>query len=148
MRLTLILTCCLAAGCGAGKAPVAASSSSQRDVAQRFAEAILAGRADAAVRLLSRSNDVPLSRLARRAARPWTADHAHIVSRQRTGRRWTFRYTGRHTHADGSFEDVHGDVIAIVGTAAGRSVIEFFALRRETVRFSTHHDSQLLPSNR
>ena len=36
----------------------------------------------------------------------------------------------------------------IVADSSGRTGVEYFALRNEDIRFSTHHDSLLLPSNR
>ena len=107
------------------------------------------GRTSAAVGLLVQPHDPALSWLARRAARPWKAQHASVrLPGRQTGRSWTFDYAGTHTHGDGSFEEVRGDIVISVAASPERPRVDFFALRRPTIRFGTHHDSVLLPSNR
>lgn len=154
-ELTLVVACAVASGCGRSTPPAPAPAptplpvAAQRDVAQRFAEAIFRGQGDAAVGLLVRPDDGALSRFVMRAARPWRAQHAQVhLPGTRSGRGWVFRYAGRQTHSDGRFEDVRGDITIIVSAPAGRTGVEFFALRNADIRFSTHHDSVLLPSNR
>jgi hypothetical protein len=144
----VFVACSIASACGGragGEAPVGA----QQKVAREFAEAIFGGQADAAVGLLIEPHDPALSWLAKRAARPWKAHHASIrLPGRRTDRGWIFRYAGTRTHSDGSFEQVRGDIVIVMAAASARTRVEFFVLRHRTTRFSTHHDSVLLPSNR
>jgi len=148
-ELVLVLACGIASGCGGSTAPTEPPAAAQQDVARRFAEAIVRGRGNTAVGLLARPDDAALARFALRAARPWRTEHAQLrLPGTRAGRHWTFRYAGRQTHSDGRFEDVRGDITIIVAAASGRTGVEYFALRNEDIRFSTHHDSLLLPSNR
>jgi hypothetical protein len=147
--LLLVLACSVASGCGRSTTPAELPAAAQQDVSRRFAEAIFRGQGDAAVALLVHPADAALARFARRAARPWKAEHARVrLPGMRAGRRWIFRYLGRRTYRDGRFEEVRGDITVIVTASSGRTGVEFFALRNDDVRFSTHHDSLLLPSKR
>jgi len=118
-------------------------------VAQRFATAILDGRGSAAVSLLVHPDDQALSWSAARAAAPWKAEPGTVVlPGSHRGNHWTFRYAGTHTYRDGRFEQVKGDLVVVVTGSSKGAAVEFFALLHETTRFSTHHDSVLMPSNR
>jgi hypothetical protein len=146
------IACLLAAvavsGCGGTPVKVP-SEAAQRDVAGRFAAAVLRGDVAGARALLARSDDAALVFLVRRAAAPWRAQHASIRRRpSRVGDRWTFRYAGERTHADGRFETQTGDLVVVVGPSASGAAVRFFAFTHVHTRFSTHHDSQLLPSKR
>jgi hypothetical protein len=135
-------------GCG-GAAPKQPPLSAQRDVAQRFARAILDGRTAAAVALLLHPDDEGLSRTAAHAAARWRAHHGTVrLPGRHAGNRWTFGYAGTLTHPDGRFEQVRGDLVVVVAGSARGAAVEFFALLHETRRFASHHDSVLLPSNR
>jgi hypothetical protein len=137
----------VASGCAAASHEPAIGA--QREVARQFAEAIFRGQTDAAVRLLAAPHDPALIWLTRRAARPWKASHAALrLPGKRAGHSWVFGYAGTRTHADGSFEEVHGDIVIAVAASSGRTRVESFALPHPTIRFGTHHDSVLLPSNR
>lgn len=139
----------LAAGCGGGSGGGAPSVATQRDVARHFAEAIFRGRTSVAVGLLVEPHDRALTWLTRRAARPWRAAHASIrLPGRHAGRSWVFAYDGTRTHGDGSFEEVRGNIVIAVAAGSGRTGVESFALPHPAVRFGTHHDSVLLPSNR
>jgi hypothetical protein len=148
--LVLVLTtCCLASGCGEATPPEEPSLTAGRDVAQRFAEAIFQGKGDAAVALLLDADDRPLSSLATRAAAPWKVHHGVVRLRtMRSRTRWIFRYAATRTHGDGRFEQVRGDMLVVVAASSDRVGVRFFSLRNDRVRFSTHRDSVLLPSNR
>jgi hypothetical protein len=117
-------------------------------VAQHFAQAILGGDADTALALLVHPADPALSSVAMRAADAWKQDTGAVrLPGARSGRRWVFAYEGRRTHDDGRFEDVRGELVVVL-SASGEAAVQFFTFRNQAVRFSTHHDSLLLPSNR
>ena len=147
----LLCVCCIAAGCS-GSASTSAkepSVAARRDVAQRFAEAIFRGKADAAITLLIHPVDPALSWKAKNAAAPWKRHHAALrLSGARSGRSWVFGYAGTHPSSDGGFEEVRGDIVVVVAASPKGAGVEFFALRNKDVQFRTHHDSLLLPSNR
>jgi len=133
----------LATSCGA--ASHEPSLGTQREVARQFAQAIFRGQTAAAVGLLEQPRDPALVWLTKRAARPWQASHASVrLPGRRAGRSWVFGYAGTRAHRDGSFEQVRGDIVVAVAASG----VESFALPYPTVRFGTHHDSVLLPSNR
>ena len=135
-----------AAGCGGAAEP---SIGAQQQVARQFAEAVFRGQTAAALGLLTDPHDRALVWLTRRAARPWQVSHAAVrLPGRRAGRSWVFRYAGTRAHVDGSFEQVRGDIVIAVAAASGRAGVESFALPHPTVRFGTHHDSVLMPSNR
>jgi hypothetical protein len=144
----LLATCAVVSGCG-GHGGGAPSVTAQREIARQFAEAIFRGRTDAAVGLLVQPHDAALAWLTRRAARPWKAGHASVrLPGRRTGHSWVFGYTGTRAHRDGSFEEVRGNIVIAVTASSERAGVESFALPHPAVRFGTHHDSLLLPSNR
>jgi hypothetical protein len=146
---TALVIVAIAAGCGGRASGEEPSVGAQRDVARQFAEAVFRGQADVAVRLLVDPHDPALSWLAKRAARPWKRHHATVrLPGRRIGRRWILRYAATRVHTDGSFEQVRGDIVIVVGGSKRRTGVEFFVLRHGVTRFGTHHDSLLLPSNR
>ena len=140
--------CCAATGCGGHAAP-SAPVTAQRDVAQRFAQAIFRGSAGAAEALLANPRAAGLSWLVTRSAAGWKAQHGAVrLPGQRAGERWTFGFTGKHTHKNGRFERLRGHILVIVEASSPRPRVTFFAYRTDAVRFGTHHDSVLMPSNR
>ena len=148
-RVALLLSAgALASSCGA--ASHEPSVGAQRAVAGQFAAAIFRGRTAAAIGLLEQPRDPGLIWLTKRAARRWKSGHAAIIHLpgRRAGRTWVFGYAGTHTRRDGSFEQVRGDIVVAVAASPGRAGVESFALPHPTIRFGTHHDSVLLPSNR
>jgi hypothetical protein len=148
-RLALLFVIgAVASGCGAGS-PREPSVGAQREVARQFAVAIFRGQAATAVGLLADRHDPALIWLTGRAARPWKASHASVrLPGRRAGHSWVFGYAGTRAHRDGSFEQVRGDIVVGVAASPGRAGVESFALPHPTIRFGTHHDSVLLPSNR
>jgi hypothetical protein len=140
--------CCAASGCGGHGAP-SAPLTAQRDVAQRFARAIFRGNAGAADALLAKPGAAGLSWLVKRSAAGWRAHHGTVrLPGQRAGTRWAFAFAGTHTHKDGRFERLRGHILVVVEASSQRPRVTFFAYRTDAVRFSTHHDSVLMPSNR
>jgi hypothetical protein len=145
--LLLISVGAAATSCGA--ASHGPSLGAQREVAHRFAQAIFRGQTAAALGLLEQPRDPALVWLTKRAAGPWQASHASVrLPGRRVGHSWVFGYAGTHAHPDGSFEQVRGDIVVAVAASPGHEGVESFALPYPTVRFGTHHDSVLLPSNR
>jgi hypothetical protein len=149
-RAPLLAACCAVAGCGGSVAREQAPAPPRgREVAQRFAEAIVRGEGQAAVALLANANDGPLSWLAKRSAASWKDEHGIVRLREAPSPgRWVFRYDGTRTHDDGRFEQVSGHILVVVGSSSRGVGVEFFSLRTDEVRYGTHRDSVLLPSNR
>jgi len=147
--VSLLAASAFVAGC-AGSAPESDPPiAAQREVAERFAEAIFHGQSSTAVALLARRDDDVLSARATRAAASWQPQHGTVrLPGRRAGNSWTFGYAGTHSPRDGRFEQVRGRLVVVVATAHGGAAVRFFAFLDETTRFSTHHDSLLLPSNR
>jgi hypothetical protein len=141
--------CCVVPGCRGSASTDAPSVAVQHDVAQRFAGAILHGDAAAAVALQEDPEDAGLSSIATRAAAMWATDHGTIRgSGKRSGERWIFAFAGTHTHRDGRFERVRGHILVVLTASSNRARVAYFAVRNDAIRFSTHHDSVLLPSDR
>ena len=137
------------AGCGGTSTTRPPSAAAQRDVAGRFAAAVLRGDSAGASALLVGDDEAALVFLVERAAAPWRTQHASVrFPARRTGRRWTFSYAARRTYKDGRFETERGDLVVFVAPSAGGAGVRFFGFEHVRIRFSTHHDAQLLPSNR
>jgi hypothetical protein len=144
-----VLVALAVSGCGRMTTVTMPPTGVQRDVAGRFAAAVLRGDAAGARALLVRTDEPALVFLVRRAAAPWRTHRASIqLPARRTGMRWTFTYAGKRTHRDGRFETEAGDLIVVVAPLASRAGVRFFAFKNVRTRFSTHHDAQLLPSKR
>jgi hypothetical protein len=121
----------------------------QRRVVERFANAVLDGDAAGARALLAHPDEEALLFLVERAARPWRGQHASIrLPARRNGDRWAISYTGTRTRKDGRFERERGDLLVLVAPSGRGARVAFFVFKNVRTRFSTHHDAQLLPSNR
>jgi hypothetical protein len=145
----LLAASSVVSGCGGGALPKEPPVAAQREVAQRFAEAIFGGSAGAAAALLVHPDDEALSSRATHAAAGWRARHGTVrLPGKHSGSRWTFAYAGTHSHRDGRFERVRGDLVVVVAATPKGAGVEYFAFLNERIRFSTHHDSVLLPSSR
>jgi hypothetical protein len=135
-------------GCG-GSAVEPPSAAAQRDVTERFASAVFSGDIEGARSLLVDADEPALVFLVRRAAAAWRRQHAVIHNpARRFGKRWTIRYSGTRTFADGRFERESGHLVVNVVPSATGARIRFFALAQVDRRFSSHHDGLLLPSKR
>jgi hypothetical protein len=144
-----LAVCCVVPGCQGSASKDAPSVAVQHDVAQRFAGAILHGDAGTAMALQEDAGDAGLSSITTRAAALWATDHGTIRGRgKRSGERWIFGFAGTHTHRDGRFERVRGHILVVLTASSKRARVAYFAIRNDAVRFSTHHDSVLLPSDR
>jgi hypothetical protein len=149
IALVAIVLAASAASCGGQAAAKEPSPGARRDVAERFARAILRGDAGSARSRLLHPDDAALVALVRRAARPWRVQHATArVPGRHSGARWTFRYAGRRTERDGRFQTQSGELVLVVAASADRAGVVLFTFRHVQTRFSTHHDAQLLPSKR
>ena len=138
----------LLSGCGGTATTQKVSPTVQRAVAGRFAAAVLRGDAAAARALLADSDDGTLSTLVQWTAARWKTQHASLrLPARRLGKRWLFTYASTRTKPDGSFVMRSGWLVVRVSpTRAAR--VDFFIVGPVSTRFGTHHDSQLLPSNR
>jgi hypothetical protein len=151
--ISRLLGCLLLAvavsGCGGGTTTKTPSEAVQRNVAGRFAAAVLRGDEAGARALLVGTDQEALVFLVERAATPWRTQHASIrLPARRTGNRWTFRYAGTRTQRDGRFEAERGDLVVFVAPSAAGAGVRFFGFEHVRTVFSTHHDAQLLPSKR
>jgi hypothetical protein len=148
-RYAVLLVAFATSGCGGKAQTITPSLAAQGDVAGRFAAAVLRGDTAGARALLVRADEPALVFLVNRAAAPWKIQHASIrLPARRDGSRWTFSYAGTRTHRDGRFETERGDLVVFVGQSAAGAGVRFFVFKEVRRRFSTHHDAQLLPSNR
>jgi hypothetical protein len=137
---SLVLTAC---------GGLAASPAEQHAVASRFAHDLVAGRVASAQALLVRGADPVVPELVRRLAAPARRHPGVIRSRgaDEGNGRWTFAYFRQVTEPDGSFTRETGQVV--VDLSGGRKpAVRFFGLRNREISYSTHHDSQLMPSKR
>jgi hypothetical protein len=121
----------------------------QREIATRFAAAVLRGDAASARALLVGTDAAALVFLVQRGAARWRIQHASIrLPARRAGNRWTFSYAGTRTHRDGRFETEKGDLVVFVAASRAGAGVRFFGFNHLRTRFSTHHDARLLPSKR
>jgi len=133
-------------GCGGTETP---SDAAQRTLAGRFATALFQGDAVSARSFLVGRDEPALDFLVSRATARWRREHASVdLPARRRSSRWVVRYSGRRTFSDGRFETESGDLIVLVAPSAAGARVRFFAFSNVRTRFSTHHDSQLLPSKR
>ena len=147
--MLLAAAACCVAGCGGTASARHPSIAAQHDVARRFAEAILGGDSRTASALLVEAEGADLSSIVTDAAVPWKELHGRIrLPGHRSGERWIFGFAGTHAHDDGRFERVRGKILVVVQTSSKGAGVSSFLIRNDQIRFSTHHDSVLMPSNR
>jgi len=145
----LVVVTLAAVGCGGAAAPRAPSAAAERDVAGRFATALLRGDAAAARALLMPGGDGALVFLVRQAVAPWRGQRASIrLPARQAGTFWTVRFARRRTQQSGAFEQQSGDLVVTVTPSVAGARIAYFAFENLHTLFSTHRDSQLLPSKR
>jgi hypothetical protein len=144
-----LLVAFVVSGCGGRTTMKTPSPAVQRDVAGRFAAALLSGDAAGARALLVPGGDGALVFLVQQAVAPWRAQHASIqLPARRAGIYWTVSFARRRTQRDGTFERQRGDLVVSIAPSAAGASVAFFAFENLRTRFSTHRDSQLLPSKR
>ena len=144
-----LLVAFAASGCGGQTAISTPSAGEQQQVAGRFATALLQGDAVAARALLAPRRDGALEFLVQQAVAPWKAQHASIqLPARRIGKYWTVSFARQRAQRDGTFERQRGNLVVSIAPSAAGASVAFFALENVHTRFSTHRDSQLLPSKR
>jgi hypothetical protein len=144
-----LLVAFVVSGC-AGHATVKTPSEAvQRNVAGRFASALLRGDAPGARALLVPTKDGALAALVQWASAPWLTHHASIrLPARHSGDRWTFSYAGERPQGGGRFEKRSGDLVVVVAPSSAGAGVQFFIVSHVRTLFSTHHDSVLPPSKR
>ncbi|MGZ4334948.1 MAG: hypothetical protein ACXVRJ_11850 [Gaiellaceae bacterium] len=143
--LILCMLACATAGCGHERASPAA----QRAVATDFARAVVAGRAQPALRLIAHGADPVVGQQVARLTAPFTAHRGSLRSRgKRSGdAQWAFPYRRRVNGRHGAFTRETGWLVVDTSDSAPPRV-KFAAILARNVTYSTHHDAQLLPSKR
>jgi len=144
-----LLLAVVLAGCSGSSDVQRTPTAPQRDVAERFASAVLAGEVSRARGLLAHPNEDALVFLVRRAAGPWAGQRVSVeLPAQRAGAAWSIHYAGTRNHRDGTFERERGDLVVYVTTTGTKPGVRYFMFRNVRTRYGTHHDAQLPPSKR
>jgi hypothetical protein len=138
-----------ASGCAGKTTARIPSPAEQRDLAGRFAAALLRGDAVGARALLAPGDDGALTYLVQQATAPPKAQRTSLRLHGRHAKdHWTFGYVRRRTYPDLRFETESGDLLVFIAQSREGAGVGFFAFTNVRTHFSTHHDSRLLPSNR
>ena len=140
--LPCLLICVV--GCGTSRP----SRSEQRATARSFAEAVVAGRADAARSYVAKNADQAVREQASRLSAAFARAHGHLIGNPRRSgtAQWAFAYRKRVNGKKGAFSRERG--ILVVDTASDSPGVSFAAILGRQISYSTHHDSELLPSKR
>ncbi len=149
----LLIGCLLAAlvvsGCGTKPTTPRPSQAVQRSVAGRFSTALLRGDVGAARALLAPRGDGALAFLVQESVAPWRGRRVSIqLPPRRVGKYWAVGFARRRTQRDKTFETQRGDLLVTVALSAIGVRVTFFTFENLVTRYSTHRDSQLLPSKR
>ena len=148
------LICCLlvawvVAACGERAVVHPAPQAEQRRIAAEFAAALLHGDSPGASGFLVPDGDGSRGLLVELNTAPWQmTQRVSIQPSGRAGDSWRFHFVRRRTLKDGGFKTQRGSLVVFVRSTAAGAGIEYFVFSNVRTRFSTHHDSQLLPSNR
>lgn len=144
-----LLVALVGSGCSGTSDVRPSPTARQRDLAERFAAAVLDGDASGARRLLVHPDEDALVFLVRRAAGPWAGQRVSVqLPARRTGTAWSVHYAGTRDHPDGTFEREKGDLVVYVTASGTRPGVRYFMFRNVRTRYGTHHDAQLPPSKR
>jgi hypothetical protein len=148
--LGCLLVAFVASGCGGKKPTTSPSPAVQREVAGRFATALLLrGDAAGARALLVARSDGALVFLVQQAVAPWKGRPTSVsLPARRAGAYWAVAFARRRTQRNGSFETQRGDLVMSIAQSKVGVRVAFFTFENLQTRFSTHRDSQLLPSKR
>ena len=131
-------------GCGTTRP----SRSEQRATARAFAEEVVAGNAEAARSYVAKDADPTVREQASRLSAAFAHTPGHLIGRARRSgtAQWAFVYRRRVNGKLGAFSRERG--ILVVDTGTGAPAVRFTAILGREITYSTHHDSQLLPSKR
>jgi hypothetical protein len=131
-------------GCGTSRP----SRTEQRSSARAFAEEVVAGHVDAARSYLAKDVDPAVREQASRLSAAFASTPGHLIGQpRRTGTaQWAFAYRKRVNGKQGAFSRERG--ILVVDTGSGAPGVTFAAILGRQIAYSTHHDSELLPSKR
>jgi hypothetical protein len=147
--ITAVIVVLGTTACGGSSPPPTPPLPAQREVAARFATALLTGDEAAARSLLLRPDEPAILFLVKRATDAWKPRRVSIQPpRRETGERWSFRYAGSRSFRDGRFVRENGRLIVVLVPSASGARVRYFSFANVRTRFSTHHDGQLLPSKR
>ena len=137
------LVVCLV-GCGASHPP----RSEQRATARAFAEDVVAGHGRAARSFVAKHADQAVRQQAKLLSADFAKHPALLVGQpRRTGEaQWAFAYRRRINGKNGAFSRERG--FLVVDTAGASGGVTFAAIIGRVIEYSTHHDSELLPSKR
>jgi hypothetical protein len=131
-------------GCGTSHP----SRSEQRATARSFAEAVVAGHADAARSYVAKDADSAVREQASRLSAAFVQTPGHLIGQSRRSgtAQWAFTYRKRVSGKKGAFSRERG--ILVVDTGSDSPGVSFAAILGRQIAYSTHHDSELLPSKR
>jgi hypothetical protein len=140
-RLAAVCVVLCAVGCGSSHP----SLSEQRATARAFAGEVVAGHARAAASYVAKHSDRAVRQQAALLSADFAKHRAHLVGEpRRTGvSQWAFAYRRRINGKNGAFSRERG--FLVVDTGDG---VTFAAIIGRVIDYSTHHDSELLPSKR
>jgi hypothetical protein len=131
-------------GCGTSHP----SRSEQRATARAFAEEVVAGHGDAARSYVAKGAAPAVREQAARLSAAFAHTPGHLVGEPRRSgtAQWAFAYTKRVNGKKGAFSRERG--ILVVDTGSDAPGVTFAAILGRQIAYSTHHDSELLPSKR
>ena len=140
-RLAVACVVLCLVGCGTSHP----NRSEQRATARAFAEDVIAGNAPAAKSFVAKHADPAVREQARRLSADFAKHPGHLVGtpRRSGAAQWAFAYRRRINGKKGAFSRERG--FLVVDTGDG---VTFAAIIGRVIDYSTHHDSQLLPSKR
>jgi hypothetical protein len=143
LAVACLVLCSL--GCGAPHHP---PLSEQKASASAFAEDVVAGRARDAEARVAKHADRAVHEQVIRLSADFARHRARLVGRpRRTGAaQWAFAYRRRVNGPNGRFSREHG--FLVVDTGGDEPGVTFAAIIGRVIEYSTHHDSELLPSKR
>jgi hypothetical protein len=134
--------------CAVGCSTSRPSRTEQRATARAFAEEIIAGRAGVARSFVAKHADPAVREQVALLSATFAHHPAHLVGQaRRSGEsQWAFAYRRRVNGRNGAFSREHG--FLVVDTGRGTPGVTFAAILGRQIEYSTHHDSELLPSKR
>jgi hypothetical protein len=131
-------------GCGTSQP----TRSEQRATARAFAQEVVGGHANAARSFVAKRADAAVHQQTALLSADFAKHPAHLVGQaRRSGEaQWAFAYRRRVNGKNGAFSRERGYLV--VDTGGGAGGVTFAAIIGRVIDYSTHHDSELLPSKR